>query len=143
MAPPPLAGCLWSGSSWLVSVGAVFDCTIILKCWARSFCASLAYATILFIHSHTQVPLIPSPSPARTLFLLPLSPCPTHTRAQIEHSTNNTVTQFRSVGPSRKQTKIVVDVDVFEQRSFDKDWKPAYPLSPHQRMRNVAANANR
>ena len=27
--------------------------------------------------------------------------------------------------------------------SFDKDWKPTYPLSPHQRMRNVAANANR
>ena len=32
---------------------------------------------------------------------------------------------------------------VITQRSFDKDWKPAYPLSPHQRMRNVAANANR
>ena len=32
---------------------------------------------------------------------------------------------------------------VITQRSFDKDWKPKYPLSPHQRMRYVAAMANR
>ena len=32
---------------------------------------------------------------------------------------------------------------VITQRSFDKDWKPKYPLYPHQRMRNVVAMANR
>ena len=32
---------------------------------------------------------------------------------------------------------------VITQRSFDKDWKPKYPLYPHQRMRNVVAFANR
>eukprot|EP01051_Picozoa_sp_SAG22_P026364 SAG22_NODE_8281_length_667_cov_4.903169_1_plen_83_part_00 len=32
---------------------------------------------------------------------------------------------------------------VITERSFAKDWKPKYPLYPHQRMRNVVAHANR
>ena len=32
---------------------------------------------------------------------------------------------------------------VITERSFAKDWKPKYPLCPHQRMRNVVAFANR
>eukprot|EP01051_Picozoa_sp_SAG22_P006492 SAG22_NODE_427_length_10603_cov_19.158225_3_plen_61_part_00 len=30
-------------------------------------------------------------------------------------------------------------VSSITERSFAKDWKPKYPLYPHQRMRNVVA----
>ena len=32
---------------------------------------------------------------------------------------------------------------IIVERSFQKDYKPKYPLYPHQRMRNVVAFANR